>query len=215
METLFGVKWPEATSFDVGLLFVLIIIVVIIYALMRNYYIKKNKKLKIEEQFLYKTLQFGLTGKEFRILNDIKNLLSLKDPNQLISKSSLFESAIPSFLGQVSEKNEIKGAFSSICRDVIITHEKLYRSNSYKRPLENIFELEPDSLIYFVTEDKTHYISKFSGDNNKLILQVYNKDIRNLLNKNIKGFDETKLVDSSKRFSDVENWYTNTKRVWN
>ncbi len=43
---------------------------------------------------------------------------------------------------------------------------------------------------------------------------LYTADYMYLMNKNIKGFDETKIVDPSKRFADIENWYIATHRVW-
>ena len=43
---------------------------------------------------------------------------------------------------------------------------------------------------------------------------LYSSNYMYLLNKKIKGFDETKIIDSSKRFADIENWYIGTKRIW-
>jgi ABC-type transport system substrate-binding protein len=43
---------------------------------------------------------------------------------------------------------------------------------------------------------------------------LYSSNYMYLLNKKIKGFDETKLTDPSERFANVENWYISTKRVW-
>lgn len=43
---------------------------------------------------------------------------------------------------------------------------------------------------------------------------LYNPDYRYLVSKEIKGIKEGVLTDPSNRFSDVSNWYINTKRVW-
>ena len=36
----------------------------------------------------------------------------------------------------------------------------------------------------------------------------------NLISKEIKGVSAKIITDPSKRFSDIENWYIKTKRVW-
>jgi len=43
---------------------------------------------------------------------------------------------------------------------------------------------------------------------------LYTTDYLYLLNKNIKGFDTNKIVEPSKRFVTVENWYIKEKRIW-
>jgi len=44
-------------------------------------------------------------------------------------------------------------------------------------------------------------------------LFLYNPDYIYLSSTKIKGIDTTKIVDPAKRFSNIENWYINTKRV--
>lgn len=43
---------------------------------------------------------------------------------------------------------------------------------------------------------------------------LYSPDFIYLIKKDFKGFDNTLIVDPSKRFSDIGNWYVNTKRAW-
>ena len=43
---------------------------------------------------------------------------------------------------------------------------------------------------------------------------LYTTDYLYLLNKNIKGFDTNKIIEPSKRFISIENWYVKEKRVW-
>jgi ABC-type transport system substrate-binding protein len=43
---------------------------------------------------------------------------------------------------------------------------------------------------------------------------LYSPDYIYLVSENIKGINLTKIVDPSKRFSGIENWYTKTKRTW-
>ena len=43
---------------------------------------------------------------------------------------------------------------------------------------------------------------------------LYSQDYVYVTSKKIKGIEEGMIVDPSKRFSNIENWYINTKRVW-
>jgi len=43
---------------------------------------------------------------------------------------------------------------------------------------------------------------------------LYNPDFIYLVSKEIKGINEKIIVDPSKRFSNIENWYIKTKRAW-
>lgn len=45
-------------------------------------------------------------------------------------------------------------------------------------------------------------------------LFLYNPDYIYWISAKIKGIETTKIVDPSKRFSNVENWYIKTKRIW-
>ncbi len=45
-------------------------------------------------------------------------------------------------------------------------------------------------------------------------LFLYTPDYLYLVPKEIKGFDTKVIVDPSKRFANIENWYIKTKRVW-
>jgi len=43
---------------------------------------------------------------------------------------------------------------------------------------------------------------------------LYNPDYLYLVSKEIKGLNTKMIVDPSKRFSGIEDWYIKTKRVW-
>ncbi len=45
-------------------------------------------------------------------------------------------------------------------------------------------------------------------------LFLYNPDYLYWVSGKVKGIDTTKIVDPAKRFSNIINWYTNTRRVW-
>lgn len=46
------------------------------------------------------------------------------------------------------------------------------------------------------------------------VVFLYNPDYRYFVSKEIKGIKEGTIVDPSKRFIDIEEWYIKTKRVW-
>lgn len=66
------------------------------------------------------------------------------------------------------------------------------------------------------TEQKSIALEKFQN----LLIEtapavfLYNPDYLYLANKHVKGINEKIIVDPSKRFSDVEEWYFKTKRAW-
>jgi ABC-type transport system substrate-binding protein len=65
-------------------------------------------------------------------------------------------------------------------------------------------------------EERKKNLEEFQG----LIIEdapaifLYNPDYHYIVSKEIKGIEEGIIVDTSKRFSEIENWYINTKRVW-
>ena len=46
------------------------------------------------------------------------------------------------------------------------------------------------------------------------VVFLYNPDYIYFVSKEIKGINETIIVDPSKRFSQITDWYIKTKRVW-
>jgi len=46
------------------------------------------------------------------------------------------------------------------------------------------------------------------------VVFLYNPDYLYLVDKEIKGIETKTIVDTSKRFTNIENWYIKTKRVW-
>ena len=43
---------------------------------------------------------------------------------------------------------------------------------------------------------------------------LYSPDYLYLVSDKVKGVDTEKIVNPAKRFSNIENWYFKTKRVW-
>jgi peptide/nickel transport system substrate-binding protein len=69
------------------------------------------------------------------------------------------------------------------------------------------------------TLDESVKAEKYEKIQDKILLDtpalfLYNPDYIYWTSEKIKGIDTTKIVDPAKRFSNIENWYINTKRVF-
>jgi ABC-type transport system substrate-binding protein len=76
--------------------------------------------------------------------------------------------------------------------------------------------------------EKARKYSNFEDDNRKKILEdlqnvmigdapaipLFTTDYLYLINKNVKGVLTEKIIEPSKRFADISNWYIKEKRVW-
>ena len=86
-------------------------------------------------------------------------------------------------------------------------------SNYENKKADKLLEIARQSLDF---EERKKNLEEFQG----LIIEdapaifLYNPDYQYLVSKEIKGIKEGIIVDTSKRFSEIENWYIKTKRVW-
>jgi ABC-type transport system substrate-binding protein len=69
------------------------------------------------------------------------------------------------------------------------------------------------------TMDEQIKIQKYETLQNQIISDspavfLYNPDYIYWVSEKIKGIDTTKIIDPAKRFSNIENWHINTKRIW-
>jgi len=86
-------------------------------------------------------------------------------------------------------------------------------ANYENKKADKLLETARISLDF---EERKKNLEEFQG----LIIEdapaifLYNPDYQYLVSKEIKGIKEGTIVDTSKRFSEIENWYINTKRVW-
>jgi hypothetical protein len=161
IEVLFGPEqsWP---ALDVTALIVVIILFLLLAALLialKYFYWQRDKLRKAYQLFLFKTKQLGLTNYQFKVLNGIVEMISLKDPNRILSERELFERSIGRFLSYLKETRQDNETLVGICRDIVITHEKIYHPTTYRKPLETMKEIEPGTLIYFVTADRESFIA--------------------------------------------------------
>jgi len=99
-----------------------------------------------------------------------------------------------------------------------------WHSTQIKDPGLNLSEYqnkEVDQLLKDAREtlDETVKAQKYAKLQDKILLEapalfLYNPDYIYWTSEKIKGIDTTKIVDPAKRFSNIENWYVNTKRIF-
>ena len=163
MKTVFGIEWPMAEYPELVVAFFIILLLIGFYILLRYNQYLQQKKAQTDQLFLLKTKQMGLSNFQQKVLNGIVSTLRLGDPTRIFESSQLFESAIGNFLSYMQNKQEKEDALSSICRDIIMTYEKLYHPTSFRNPVEKVDDLENNLLLYVKTENGSVFIGKILG----------------------------------------------------
>ncbi len=163
MDTIFGIRWRIADYTEILLAFVIAAVIIAFIVLLRYNQRLKNKKLQAEQLFLFKIKQLGLSNFQVKILDGIVHTLGLSDASEILDNPGLFESAIGSFLAYIRSRGEKEDSLASICRDLIITYEKLYNRNTYKEPLNAITDLEIGLLLFVTTRNGIIFIGKITG----------------------------------------------------
>ena len=162
LEVLFGpgVQWPGFNTLALIVLITLIALSATFLLLLRNYYSIRDKRKKTYQLFLFKTKQLGLTNYQYKVLNGLVDMLALKNPTTILEQHLLFESSIGRFLSFLMKEPLNHDELLEICRDLIITHEKIYHPMVYRSPIALPDEIEPDTLFFFVTESGDAFIAK-------------------------------------------------------
>jgi hypothetical protein len=133
----------------------------IIYRLVRRYDQKiKDEIMKGQQLLLFKAKKMGLTEYQFKILKGITDILHIEKPSLIMDDPHLFESSIRSFLRYAAGMGEQGDALQSICRDLVITYEKIYHHTDIRRPLTALKDLEVNSLMVIRTEENTRFVGK-------------------------------------------------------
>ena len=161
IKTIFGVTWHVPSNFEIFLLAMFIVLIITFLVLLKLHLNKKDKRLNDYQLFLFKLKRAGLSNFQIKIINNISQLLKLKDPNILLRSPELYEKSIGEFLQFLRDKNEDLDSLTAICKDITITYDKIYRPASFKKPLKNISELELNQLLYFITPDGDIFLGKF------------------------------------------------------
>ncbi len=158
--TVWGVKWRIAPVWEVILGIVIIGLVIAFFGLLRYYQQLKKKKVSAYQLFLFKTKQKGLTNFQSKILHSMAETLNLFKPELIFTKPELFESAIGNFMAYLMNSGETRDSLESICKDLIITYEKMYHPSQFREPLHHLHALELNTMLYFKSEDDNVAIGK-------------------------------------------------------
>ena len=162
MDTIFGIRWRIADYTEILLAFIILIVIIAFFILLRYNQHLKNKKIQAEQLFLFKIKQLGLSNFQVKILDGLVHTLHLSDASVILENPGLFESAIGSFLAYLRSRGEKEDSLASICRDLIITYEKLYNQSTFKTPLQLITEMEIGLLLFVTTKNGIIFIGKIN-----------------------------------------------------
>jgi len=167
--TVFGVKWRTANYLEILIIVLVIALVLFFFTLLRYYQRLKDEKINDYQLFLFKLKRSGLSNFQVRIINNIVEILRLSNPNALLDRPALFESAIGKFLEFLQEKGEQKDSLASIIKDMAITYEKLYHPANFKKQLTSIAEIENRQIIYLEDDNGNVFLGKIVSKSSEYI----------------------------------------------
>jgi len=131
------------------------------YRIIQKYQRAENlEMLQGQQLLLFKTKQLGITQYQYKILKGITDILHLEKPAEILRDPLLFERSIIRFLAFATKMGENKESFESICKDLIITYEKIYHFVDIRKPLSELRELEVNTLIAIETNEGNFFICK-------------------------------------------------------
>jgi hypothetical protein len=161
VDTIFGIKWRGTVApAEIFYLLLVVIFAVFFYLLYKHSLKQKEIALQAKLLFEFKIKQFGLNGLQTRILNHIIDLLKLKNPRSILNNPDLFESAIGYLLIYSKAGSEDGSSLTDICKDLIITYEKLYHYAVIRKPIDKISDIDEGVLLYFFKDPSVVYIGK-------------------------------------------------------
>ena len=129
-----------------------------------------------QQLLLFKARQMGLNDYQFKILKGITDILVLPKPSIIADQPALFEKSIVKFLDFASGMGESQLSLEAICRDLVITYEKLYHHTEIRKPLSRLPDLEINTMMSIDTEAGNRFTGKLrSTEKNNFSLQVFMK----------------------------------------
>lgn len=158
--TVFGVRWRVAPLWEVGLTLFVILLVITFFALLRYHQYLKLKKSSLEQLFIYKARQRGLTGYQVRILQHIVTVSKLSSPEIIFINKALFENGLVKFLQYIAKSKEVTEDLKDIFKDIVITFEKIYNPIEYQEPLNSIDEISADTLVCGYSNSGRAFLAK-------------------------------------------------------
>jgi len=152
-------------------------VIYFIYRTMKKYdQGSKSETAQGQQLLLFKAKQIGLSNYQFKILNGITDMLHLEKPSLIMDDYRLFERSIERFVSFASKMGEKDASLESICRDLIITYEKIYHPADIRKPLTSIRDLEINTLTTLCLENHRFLIAKlrdFTKD--RMMLRLFAK----------------------------------------
>lgn len=179
LEVLFGTEepWPSINPVIAAIVAGIFMLIAVFLLLLRYSYRLKEAKIKADQLFLFKAKKIGLSNYQFKILRGLVDILKLNDPNPILSDKTLYEKAIGSFLSYLSKTSQEGDTAISVCRDIIIIHEKIFNPSVYRKPMKSLRELEPGALVALFSEQKDSCIAKvIAADDATVSLQLFRKE---------------------------------------
>jgi hypothetical protein len=152
----------------------------ILYYILRSYDRRYRSSIAEGQQLLlFKARQAGLSSYQFKILRGITDFLHLERPSLIADDPHLFERSIPRFLQYVISMGEKGESVVAICRDLVITYEKMYHRSSIRKPLSLLSDCELNTLLVISKSDGTHYIAKIkSYTQEDVVLHVFARPLQ-------------------------------------
>ncbi|MCX8124044.1 MAG: hypothetical protein N3F66_07745 [Spirochaetes bacterium] len=160
--TVFGVRWRVAPLWEVGLTLLVILLIIAFFALLKYNQYLKLKKSSLEQIFIYKARQRGLTGYQVRILQHIVALSKLNSPEIIFMNKALFETGLVKFLQYIAKLKEPTEDLKDIFKDIVITYERIYNPTEYQQPLDSIEDISTDTLVCGYSQTGRAFIAKIT-----------------------------------------------------
>lgn len=158
--TFFGITWRIPSHTELYIALVIIILLATLYFLIR-YSRHLDTLKKHEEQFLlFKAKHLGLTSFQFKVLRGITEMLKLKKATDILSHPDLFEKTISPFLDYITALEKDPESMERICRDIVITYEKLYHGSKPRKPLTSAAEFDVGMLFFFTSAGGSAFICR-------------------------------------------------------
>ncbi len=158
--TVFGVRWRVAPLWEVGVTLLVILLVIAFFALLKYNQYLKLKKSSLEQIFIYKARQRGLTGYQVRILQHIVALSKLTSPEIIFINKALFEIGLIKFLQYIAKLKESTEDLKDIFKDIVITYERIYNPTEYQQPLDAIDDISTDTLVCGYSQTGRAFVAK-------------------------------------------------------
>lgn len=175
VDTVFGIKWRDALApLDVILIVIIVVLALSLYILFKYSIKMKEEALKANLLFQFKIKKYGFTGLQRRIINHIVELQKLKDKQLIFSNPELFEASIGNILTYMKGVMEDGESLVNVCKDLIITYEKLYHYTQVRKPIDRISDISPGVLLYFYLDPSIVYVGKLvRNEETTMTLQVF------------------------------------------